>query len=219
MQRSEQGAASKRVAKFEWLTLISVFATPIFWSKMGRIADILRVLKATRMTQSGTAAVRPRPIEITRDLKGNDFPANKTIRSVSRRARPSFVGSPRFPSGNRTTVLQFCHDKRGARSDGRKSGFSRVQKAAVRAGRRSACQDGEKASSFGCRRAHERPGRACPGPVWFWWTAAGFLPALIWATILAVALWPIQRRLIGRMSELTFCGGREYALDIRGERI
>ena len=49
MQRSEQGAASKRVAKFEWLTLISVFATPIFWSKMGRIADMLRVLKATRM--------------------------------------------------------------------------------------------------------------------------------------------------------------------------
>jgi hypothetical protein len=86
------------------------------------------------------------------------------IRSVPPRA-PVFRRLQRFPSGNRTTVLQFCHDNRGA-SDGRKSGFSRVQKAAVRADRRSACQDGEKASSFGRRRAHERPGRACPGPVW-----------------------------------------------------
>jgi predicted PurR-regulated permease PerM len=26
------------------------------------------------------------------------------------------------------------------------------------------------------------------------WTAAGFLPALIWATILAVALWPLYSK-------------------------
>ena len=32
------------------------------------------------------------------------------------------------------------------------------------------------------------------------WTAAGFLPALIWATILAVALWPLYLKFAARFS-------------------
>src|SRR3954470_5806699 len=32
------------------------------------------------------------------------------------------------------------------------------------------------------------------------WTAAGFLPALIWATILAVALWPLYSKFAARFS-------------------
>ena len=32
------------------------------------------------------------------------------------------------------------------------------------------------------------------------WTAAGFLPALIWATILAVALWPLYSKFAARLS-------------------
>src|SRR3954453_2180122 len=32
------------------------------------------------------------------------------------------------------------------------------------------------------------------------WTAAGFLPALVWATILAVSLWPLYVKFAARLS-------------------
>ena len=38
------------------------------------------------------------------------------------------------------------------------------------------------------------------------WTAAGFLPALIWATILAVALWPLYLKFAARFSSGTRAG-------------
>ncbi len=116
-------------------------------------------------------------------------------------ARPSFVGCYVFPVGTEPTVLQLCLTI-GARQ-------LMAEKVTSAASKKRPSEQIEEAPASTEKKplplgaGARMNARVVLALVLFGlalWTAAGFLPALIWATILAVSLWPLYLAFAARFS-------------------